>query len=312
MNQLREFRTPGGYFIAVDEESLSCGVYRGRVDGVSVEQVRASGVKVTGVLFLGNAVQPISGEDGFMLLPVRSGSIAVPYRSGPEGDRKVIQLNVRVVADQFPVFIRHSPEVREFLKNLSEVDRKKFRIVVLGPDVLRIDTVGARVAFPHARVFQTVAEGRKSPTVPARVRAVDLMGRPGMEHMSQNPVYMARVLLRRLDFKGMERLPIDYNLSREDVEFIRAFIDVMYKNERGSRELTENHERIGQLMKFYRIIDLIIRMERDQLDREVEAGLDQQVVSNLLPFLRKQRQRAKTKDQEIAFWELEYRLAGKG
>ncbi|EHQ04644.1 hypothetical protein [Leptonema illini] len=312
MSQLREFKTPGGYFLVVDEQSLACGVYRGKMDVVTPEQIRISGVKVTGVVFLGAGVQPLVGEEGLSLLPVRSRSIAVPYRAGGDSDRKLLQLNVRVITDQFPVYVRHFSDVRGFLRDLSDLDRKNFRIVILGPDVPRIDSMGVRVAFPHARIFQAKSGSEQAPPVPARVRAADLIDRPGMDHVSRNPVYMARVFLRRLDYAGMERLPVDYDLSSQDVEFIRAFIDVMFKNDTKNPELSRQHERIGRLSAFFRMIDLVIRKDREGIDREVETGIGNDVASRLLPFLRKQRERARGREEEIALWELEYRLGGGG
>lgn len=312
MNDLREFRTPGGYYLVVDEQTLACGVYRGKMDVVTADQIRISGVRVTGVVFLGAGVQPLIAEDGLSLLPVRSRSIAVPYRVGGDGERKLLQLNVRVITDQFPVFVRHFSDVRGFLRDLSDVDRKNFRIVILGPDVPRIDSMGVRVAFPHARIFQAKSSTEQAPAVPARVRAADLIDRPGMDHVSRNPVYMARVLLRRLDYAGMERLPVDYDLSSQDVEFISAFIDVMYKNETKNPELSRQNERIGRLAAFFRMIDLVIRKDREGVDREVEKGVGKDVAGKLLPFLRKQRERVKGREEEIALWELEYRLGGGG
>ena len=312
MSQLREFRTPGGYYLVVDEENLACGVYRGKVDVVTPEQIRISGVRVTGVVFLGTGVQPLVSEEGLSLLPVRARSIAVPYRVGGDGERKLLQLNVRVMTDQFPVHVRHFSDVRGFLRDLSEVDRKNYRIVIIGPDVPRIDSMGVRVAFPHARIFQAKSSAETVPPVPARVRAADLIDRPGMDHVSRNPVYMARVLLRRLDYAGMERLPVDYDLSSQDVEFVRAFIDVMYRNDTKNPELSRQHERIGKLSDFYRLIDLVIRKDREGIDLEVERGVGGDVAGKLLPFLRKQRERAKGREEEIALWELEYRLGGGG
>lgn len=310
MSQLREFETPGGYFLVVDEESLACGVYGGKIDAVTPEQIRISGVRVTGVVFLGADVQPLVEMEGLSLLPVRSRSIAIPYRVGGDSDKKLLRLNVRVIADQFPVYVRHFSDVREFLRDLSDLDRKNFQIVILGPDVRRIDTMGVRVAFPHARIFQAKSGSEKPPAIPAQVRAADIIDRPGMEHVSRNPVFMARVLLRRLDYAGMERLPVDYDLSSQDVKFIRAFIDVMLKNEANNPELLREHERIGRLSVFFRMIDLVIRKDREGIDREIEAGIGNDVANRLLPFLRKQRERARGREEEIALWELEYRLRG--
>lgn len=312
MSQLREFRTPGGYYLVVDEENLACGVYRGKIDVVTPEQIRISGVRVTGVVFLGAGVQPLVSDEGLSLLPVRARSIAVPYRVGGEGERKLLQLNVRVMTDQFPVLVRHFSDVRGFLRDLSDGDRRNYRIVIIGPDVPRIDSMGVRVAFPHARIFQAKSNAEPAPPVPARVRAADLIDRPGMDHVSRNPVYMARVLLRRLDYAGMERLPVDYDLSSQDVEFVRAFIDVMYKNDTKNPELSRQHERIGKLSDFYRLIDLVIRKDREGIDMEVDRGVGSDVAGKLLPFLRKQRERAKGREEEIALWELEYRLGGGG
>ncbi len=311
MSELKEFRTPGGYFILVDESTLSCGVYRGQVENVSSEQIRGSGVQVTGVVFLGAGVQPLLASEGLSLLPVRGRSIAVPYRVGDEGDRHHLQLSVRVVTDQFPVYVRHFDNVRGFLRDIGDDERKIYRILILGPDVQRIDAMGVRVAFPRGRIFQARGNAEAPPPLPARVRAVDLVDRHGMDHVSQNPVYMARVLLRRLDFAGMERLPVDYDLSSEDVAFIRAFLDIMYRNETQNPELVKQHERIGKLSDFYRMVDLIIRKDREGIDQEVEQGIPEDVASRLLPFLRKQRERVSSREEEIALWELEYRLAGK-
>ena len=312
MGKKIEFQTQNGFHLTVDEETLSCDILReissADQESPHLEQVRLSGVKVTGILFLGEGVRPGVAGDGLVLLPVENRSVSIPYKIGksvsPQTAKKKIVLPVRALTDAFPVYIQHVADVHTYLRDVAEAERRRIRIVVIGPDVSRIDVTGVRVGFPHARIYHEEYRTAEVPTVPVQGRAADVVGQEGLEHAGKNPVYMARVLLRRFDYAGMEHLPVDYDLSHHDLEFIRAFIDTMYKNESNNPELATQHQKLGDLASFYTIVDLVVRLDRQGIDAVLEAGIPDILSKKLYPFIQKQRQRAGEGDAGLMLWEL--------
>lgn len=313
---LQEFKTPAGYYLVVDDDDLRCGVFRGEVDNVTPELIRSTGLVVTGVAFLGQDVRPALPTEGLVLLPTRSGSIQVPYfitgEGGHTSDKKGIQLSVKVATDQFPVFVQHFASAREFVQGLDARGKGIFRIVMIGGTVSRIDVMSVRVALPGARVYQTRATVAASESERATVRAADLMDQPGGDAMAKNPVYMARVLLRRLDFPGMERIPVNFDLNTQDLEFIQAFLNVMLHNEHGAEELKRYSGAIEDLIAFYGLVRVVLLRDRQKLEEALAGGMPRGLMLKVLPFVQKQRSRSASREEEIVLWEFEYRLSGKG
>lgn len=313
---LQEFRTPAGYFLVVNDEDLTCGVFRGEVGNVTPELIRSTGLTVTGVAFLGQDVRPTTTQEGLTVLATRAGAIYVPYvisdPGGRPSEKKGIQLSVKVATDQFPVYVHHFRSAREFVQGLDARAKQFYRIVMMGGDIPRIDVMGVRVALPHARIYQTRPSAAAPEQDRSSVRAADLLEQPGGDAMAKNPVYMARVLLRRLDFSGMERLPLNFDLNSQDLEFIRTFLGVMLRNEHGSEELTRHRSGIQQLIVLYDLVAVVLSRDRGRLEEALTAGISPELTQKVLPVVQKQRGAATSREEEIALWEFEYRLGGGG
>lgn len=312
-NGLIEFRTSAGYYIVVDEETLVCGVYRGRIDTLTKEQVNQSGIQVPVIVFLGGHVRPIYESDGLTVLPVESERISVRYWVGAEasqrkGKEKSLQLKPKVQTDQFPVFIYWHPEASDFIEQLNNRNKSRYKIVVIAADVSSVESVGIRAALPLARIFQTNDHEDSSEKIPEKVRAEDVIQRSEIGPVAQNPVYMARVLLRRLDFVGVAQLAVDLEIVPRDVEFILAFLETMYKNETRNPELEKYKKPIGDLRHFFQIIQLIFSRNQAGIDQELETGVSSTVANYLMPFIEKLQKKEIKSEDEIALWEIQYRL----
>lgn len=310
---LIEFRTLAGYYIVVDEPTLSCAVYRGKIETVTVEQVQKSDIQVPVIVFIGSHVRPMVDEDGLVLLPVDSSKILVRYWAGSEASRKkgkekALQLKPKVLTDQFPVMIFWYADTRIFLDQINNRNRNRYKILVMGADVPSVDGVGLRAALPMSRIFQSSNYESVSEKIPEKVRADDLIQRSGIGQVAQNPVYMARVLLRRLDFAGVAQLAVDLDIVPRDVEFIAAFLETMYKNETRNPELEKYKVPIGDLRHFFSIVQLVFNRDRIGIDHELDAGVNSVVAGYLMPFLEKLQKSGLKSEDEIAVWEIQYRL----
>jgi hypothetical protein len=137
-----------------------------------------------------------------------------------------------------------------------------------------------------------------------KVRATDMLAQgAGREHTS-NPVFMARVHLRNLQLENVKQLLYDFELKADEIEFIRTFLSIMIKNENSKEDLrlVQGQLKIMDAMFCY-MLDVLKRKSPDELKPLVPEAAKE--LKRLMGYY---RQKALNKEDEIYFWELEYRL----
>lgn len=267
------------------------------------------------VAFIGPEFRMVLPEGRLHLVANRQGRIAIPYELGPESRQRFINLSCASVSDEFPVQVQSYPGVKQFISKAGE--GHPYRYVVLEKSVLRIDMVTLKVKNPNARIL--ILKDEPAPVKPAprkadelkadRVRATDLARTtaPGPE-FSNNPVFNARIHLRNLELDRVKDLLNEFEMSAEEIEFIRTFLGLMIRNEQSKSELVPYRERLEKMDELYRLSARVVSRDQIAFEQELERGIDPEVAVDLARLIARKRKSAGNKEEEIQYWEWEYRL----
>lgn len=305
-----EERTRGGVLIKIKPARLHCIVFfqnkpeNSSIDG-SMEQT------IPAIAFIGKNFSLTLPVGEISLVPSRGGRLAVPYRLSSSPGDKHLSLSCGSASDQFPVLLKHYESPRQFLS--GEGSGHPFRYLVLDQSVPRIDMVTLKVKNPEAQML-IVQENKspgynkpaQSPVAPENMRATDIAEQGGGD--SRNPVFMARIYLRNLNLDQVRQLLFDFDLKAEEVEFIRTFLRIMIKNENGKRELQSVQSRLEVLDELYRLSGIILSGRYDHFNHELDKGLRSDVAGEVRALVSNYRLKAVRKEDEIRYWEWEYRI----
>ncbi len=328
--QYEERKTPNGYLVKVRLGKLTYVVFTPK--GPEVPKGAKSNsiiVTVPKVVFLGdefNLSHFRLGELSFV--NVKAGKLVIPYQHGGSREIKTIFLNSGSESDILPVIIYHY----NFVKDISQASEKgiEFNHLVADESLQKNDMVTLKIRYPTVNILllkkkintTQSSEARlpivgnilnTSPKIEAvidaeKARAADLASSGNNLNMySENPVFLARIHLRNLELDKVKQLLFDFNLKKEDILFIRTFLDVMIKNSYNKEELTHNKEKVKVLDEIFRLAIMIINHNETEFESELSKGLTKDVAYMVYALLEKYQEQAKAIEEEIMLWEWKYR-----
>lgn len=315
-----ELTTRSGCFVKVRPAKRNCIIYINN----QPEVVKVSAGKTTMeqnvpfVVFIGPTFRMALPEATLHLVENRQGRIAIPYQLGSDDRQRFINLSCASASDEFPVQVQSYPTVKQFISR--EGEGHPYRYVVLEQSVERIDMVTLKVKNPDARIL--ILKGDPAPSQPVprkadelkadRVRATDIArSNPGAQEYSNNPVFNARIHLRNLELDRVKNLLNEFEMSAEEIEFIRTFLGLMIRNEQSKSELVPFREQLVKMDELYRLSARVVSRDQAAFEQELEQGIDPEVAADLAQLIARKRQAASNKEEEIQYWEWEYRLGKK-
>ena len=314
-----EMKTPAGFLVKVKAEKESCIVFNQdnepEVVGEGGQSENSMDQAVPGVLFIGKLFRMVLGTQGYVLARNQGYKLKIPYRLDPGAELRHLSLTCHSSSDQFPIKLRHAESVKTFIsqESVGEV----FRYMVLDSGVTRIDLVNLRSRYPDAQIV--VIKGNKSYTPRQtetkatrvnddQVRASDLVKNDQAGEMSKNPVFLARLYLRNLELEKVKGLFLRFQMTNEEIQFVRTFLDIMIRNEHNKEELTSSRAELEKLNEVYRLGAMIAADNKIGFDGELDKGVEKAIARDISAIVALYREKAASKDDEIQYWEWEYRL----
>ncbi|MCB1142716.1 MAG: hypothetical protein H7A24_04245 [Leptospiraceae bacterium] len=321
-HQYEERKTPGGYLVKVRLSKMTYVVFTPK--GPEVPKGAKNNsiiVPVPRVVFLGedfNLSHFRLGDLSFV--NVKSGKLVIPYQHGASREIKTIFLNTGSTSDILPVIVHHYNTPKE-VAQLSE-QNLDFHHIVADEGLQRNDMVSLKIRYPTVNILllkkkMTTMQDPKT-ALPADEKGTEkpiddnanatLRASGGNLNMqSDNPVFLSRIHLRNMELDKVKQLLFDFDLSGEDVVFIRTFLDVMIRNVNNKEELAANQDKLKTLDEIFRLSEMIIRHNETDFEIELEKGLTKEVAYMVYALLEKYQENASNIEEEIMFWEWKYR-----
>jgi len=319
--QYEEKKTPKGFLIKVRLDKFTYVVFkdsgpevpRGAKDGAII-------VNVPFVVFIGESFD-LSHFDlnGLNYVNVKSGKMVIPYTHGDSREIKSIFLNSGSDCDILPVVVYYFRTVQDMI-NLAEKERIRFHHLIIDEDFPRAEMVKLKIRYPLLNILiikkkvvvrkQVEEEDRASEAAgkdPDKMRATDAIREGSLNMYSGNPVFLARLHLRNMDLDKVKQLLLDFDLSTDDVIFIRTFLDVMIKNENKKVELERNRKRLVGLDKSFDLAAMVLAGENEKFENELNSGMDKELAFMMYALLQKEQDKASDIKKQLLFWEWKLR-----
>lgn len=322
-HQYEERKTPAGYLVKVRLNKMTYVVFTPR--GPEVPKGAKNNsiiVPVPRVVFLGeefNLSHFRLGELSFV--NVKSSKLIIPYQHGGSREIKTIFLNSGSESDILPVIIYHFNTVKE-IHSLAE-QGIEFHHIVADETLQRNDLVTLKIRYPNVNILilkkkisvtqdPKIAmlpdeKGENKPIDDSVGIAMRATNSANINMNSDNPVFLARIHLRNLELEKVKQLLFDFNLTAEDITFIRTFLDVMIKNVNNKEELEVNKDKLKTLDEIFRLAAMIVKKDETDFEIELEKGLQKDVAYMIYALLEKYQENASNIEEEIMYWEWKYR-----
>ncbi|PJZ52896.1 hypothetical protein [Leptospira adleri] len=321
-----ERKTPGGFLVKVRLAKMTYVVFTQKGPEVPRGAKNSSiVVAVPRVVFLGsefNLAHFRLGELSFV--NVKQGKLVIPYQHANSGNEvRTIFLNSGSDCDVLPVVVYHFQNNEDLIRSRDE--GVEMHHLVLDESYPRQDLITLKIRFPALNMLivrkkvalhkaaeaapAEVAKGKESGIVDFnRVRAADIMDSGNLNIHSGNPVFLARIHLRRMDLEKVKQLLLDFQLKPEEVSFIRTFFSVMIRNEFEKEELKQVKLKLQSLDEGFRLAELILEMKVREFEIELEKNFGPEIASMCYALLEKEQDRAEEEEKGIILWEWKLRV----
>jgi hypothetical protein len=299
-------QTREGYSILVDPDSKTCRVFRDEQMETPRGALDRSGDQVIPfVLFIGKRFEISLRLGEYILARSRGKRIFLPYRMSPDLSQRNLSFTITSTADQFPVFLGCYESVRLLQRAEGESGKIDYGFIVLDSGVTGYEKVVLKIRYPHAMMIIIKPEEPEEVRLP--LSPIEEERRGG--ELSANPVFQARIFLRKMELDKLKQMLIEYRMNDQEIQIIRTFIQIMLQNEEKRADIEHARKALVKLRELFRLNLIISSEDKSLFEAELDKGLSPDVAVDLIPIVERLRNQAANKEDEIRYWEWEYRIS---
>ena len=316
--EYEEKTTPKGFLIKIKADKSHYIVFTSSGPEIPKNtRGQSINVKIPRVVFIGKSFDVSHFDYGQInYVNVKSSKMAIPYAHGDSREIKSIFLNSGSQSDVLPVIIYYFRDASQL--DEKSADGKMYDHVIIDDDFERASMVKLKIRYPRlniliikkkvtARAEREVASPVSEVVDKSRIRASDMVEENNLNVHSGNPVFLARIHLRNLELDKVKQLLLDFNLTPDDVVFIRTFLDVMRKNENGKEELERNKSKIAKLDRNFYLASLVLSGKEMEFEEELSKKLEKDDAFMMYALLEKEQDRASELKTQLLYWEWKLR-----
>ncbi|MDH5656928.1 MAG: hypothetical protein OEZ34_13525 [Spirochaetia bacterium] len=305
MDEALILSTKAGFTISIETGQGMCTVSRGgQVETVKGSPRKDINQEIPTILFIGRRFEILVPTGDFILLNLKEGKLVLPYRMWPDKETHYIFLSAGTMSDQFPAWIDHYESVGQYE---SDPEKKRYRYVFFDPDTSNYQKMTFKIKHPEFKILivrpgAEKGEVEEDPEEPVQDPESQSTGNLS----SQNPIFQAKFFLRNKETDQLKQMLMEYDFTSEDVHIIRAFVkNMLDEMPEGDPKLSGQLHVLDELMRLH---SLITDPDKTLFENELDKGLNSAVALDLIPIVEQLRGKAASKEDEIVFWEWEYRL----
>ena len=123
--------------------------------------------------------------------------------------------------------------------------------------------------------------------------------------MSKNPVFLARIHLRRMELAKVTQLLFDFDLSPVEVEYILRFVETMMKREEGRDEIERNRSKLESLLDSFQFYIFLLNKNDVEIKNMIGRVEDQTSLASYNTLVAKLKSFYQDGEDHLLFTEYE-------
>lgn len=193
--------------------------------------------------------------------PVIDGRLCVSFSLKKESDVRHLCLPFYLSVELLPAIVYYYYSI-SLVGALAETKGGDV-VFVVDKNSEQREVIQLKMRFPDSRFAffdgqkEMIVDGQSedfNQGVFAKVRSADVVTEDEIRVLSENPVFAARVYLRRLEWDKIENMPFKFLFESSDIEAIIVFLTVMEKNIASKEELAREYKNITRFKEYFHSI----------------------------------------------------------
>lgn len=280
METVIEKNTPKGIILKImPEKAKFLAFARGGATIYSDESKTKLLHEMPTVVFIGAdfVVPPAELEGDFSLHKVLKGQALVVFKLHEKDQERYLFLPIHCEVDLIPIKVKKMDSVAELVKAIQGGLKPSY--IIVSRAITRSDVIIIKNRYTMANIvlvddrktsFEAEFPGNvQAREIPTERRATDIAKEININMLSNNPVFLARLHLRELNFSKVSQLLFDFDLSKDDSEYILSFLNTMIKRSEEKEELAKNIEKIKALKNSFQFYLNLLTMQGDEIKKMI-------------------------------------------
>ncbi len=274
MNFIEE-KTPGGITIKVIFSNWEYTAFNR--NGNVIYNKESDGKilhKVPVIAFFGMYLKPVINIDSELFFyKIRRGEIVIPYEDLVLKKRKYLFLKSNINLELIPFRVLKIENIYKLVRDIES--GIIFNYIVVDKSVTKNEIIVIKNRCPSAEIIQTGLTD--TPGKEAELEDIEKHGKTrqsedvpddviekNLNIMSSNPVFLAKIHLKKLALSKVNQILLDFDISSLEAEYMLRFIETMLQNKESSEEIEKTRPKLeaqADAFRFY--INLLNKNDKD-------------------------------------------------
>lgn len=297
-----EEKTPSGYTLKVMFRTWKFLVFNSKGESIPADKEGRSLLhRIPLIMFIGNIFNIERDFDReYTLLKIQNKHLILPYRNIIEKKRKFHFIPFDTVIDQIPVIIQHQ---RSYSSMLRDVQGS------LDIDYLIVDSsiseTELSVIISKYKPEKVIAISSAKSESQNQADAESDMSYININTLSDNPVFLSRMHLKKMALSNLKQLLLDFDISPLDTQYILFFINELLESDPPKPEVAKNKSTLLDIRNSFEFYLALVQRDEENIKRIIGLLDDTRKVAPYRTLVSKVRSMHPGNEEQLLYTEFE-------
>ncbi|MBN2040742.1 MAG: hypothetical protein JW864_11910 [Spirochaetes bacterium] len=282
-----EEKTPGGNTIKVLLKTWEYTVFNKAGKVIYADEAEGKVLRKVPVLgFLGKNIRPVKTNlSEIIFYKISKGDIIIPYDDLLINKRKYLFLRTYEDIDVVPLRVI---QVENIYRLVREIENGLiFDYTIVDKNITDNEIIVIKNRCPSAEIFYSEEGDEKEDNTSGNNEADDAFENKNLNIMSNNPVFLARIHLKKLALSKVNQILLDFDISSLEAEYMLRFIEVLLSNKEGDEEIEKNRTKLEAQADGFRFYISLINSDNNAIISMINDINDSGKISSYSTLLAK-------------------------
>lgn len=246
--------------------------------------------KVPVIAFLSSIIKPVKIIDNEVVFyKITKGDIVIPYDDVSTKRRHYLFLKTTEDIDVIPLRI---VQVENIYRLVREIENGlMFDYIIIDKNISANEIIVIKNRCPNAEIIRAEdswpgltgtdkkdKDGKNSKPADGAARDEGSEDK-NLNIMSSNPVFLARIHLKRLALSKVNQILLDFDISSLEAEYMLRFIEALLNNKEGDEEIEKNRSKLEAQAEGFRFYINLINKNNDEIIKMINDINDSNKIS---------------------------------
>ncbi|MDY6967497.1 MAG: hypothetical protein SVR08_02405 [Spirochaetota bacterium] len=311
-----EEKTPDGITLKVMLKKGHFLAFNRSGSVIYADEEKASSIHELPVIFFMSIYLKVERrkESALQFYKIINNEIVIPYSDLRDNKRYYQFVKINKTIDLIPVLIYEFKDITALVREMEKGTIPN--TIVVDSNVHREDIVILKNRNPDATVVLAGEGDNKQKWERYKKndlnknynrRAVEETNEKNLNMMSENPVFLARIHLRKMDISKVNQLLLDFDISPLEAEYILQFIHTMLEKEIGDAmdDIQKNRSKLMALVDSFQFYLSLLNKNSDEVKKMIEKTDDTISLASYNTILAKVKLFFPEEEEQLMFIEYE-------